>query len=87
MTVDMSAAGRRQRRAHTVRLRCWPSYDGQPHSKRQQVFGLDFSQIGPPMGERFPDLRLPDQYGRLVDLHADRGIRRALVMFHRSADW
>jgi hypothetical protein len=47
----------------------------------------DFSQIGPPMGERFPDVVLPDQHGGLVDLHAVRGERRALIIFHRSARW
>ena len=48
---------------------------------------LDFSVIGPRTGERFPDLVLPDQHGRPVDLHADRGHRRALVVFFRSASW
>ncbi len=47
----------------------------------------DFDVVGPRVGERFPDLRLPDQHGRLVDLHAERGDRRALVLFHRSARW
>jgi len=47
----------------------------------------DFSTIGPSKGERFPDIRLPDQSGATVDLHAARGTRRALVVFHRSADW
>lgn len=48
---------------------------------------LDFGQIGPPVGQRFPDLVLPNQRGELVDLHARRGTRRALVLFHRSASW
>ena len=48
---------------------------------------LDFSQIGPPVGSRFPDVHLPDQTGRLVDLHAARGDRRALVVLYRSARW
>jgi peroxiredoxin len=47
----------------------------------------DFSGIGPPVGVRFPDIVLPDQRGRLVDLHAERGNRRALVIFYRSARW
>jgi peroxiredoxin len=50
-------------------------------------FGIDFNNIGPAVGERFPDVMLPDQYGRPVDLHAARGERRALVVFHRSAGW
>jgi peroxiredoxin len=47
----------------------------------------DFSTIGPPVGTRFPDLILPDQHGTPVDLHAVRGERRALIVFHRSARW
>ena len=48
---------------------------------------LDFDQIGPTLGSRFPDVRLPDQTGRVVDLHAVRGGRRALVVVYRSARW
>jgi hypothetical protein len=48
---------------------------------------LDFASIGPRVGSRFPDLRLPDQYGRLIDLHAERAGRRALVVVYRSARW
>jgi peroxiredoxin len=48
---------------------------------------LDFSSIGPRIGSRFPDVRLPDQTGRLVDLHAERAGRRALVVIYRSASW
>ena len=47
----------------------------------------DFAKIGPIEGERFPDVRLPDQHAATVDLHATRGGRKALVVFHRSADW
>jgi peroxiredoxin len=47
----------------------------------------DFSAVGPPVGVRFPDVVLPDQHGNVVDLHAVRGDRRALVIFHRSARW
>jgi peroxiredoxin len=48
---------------------------------------LDFDRIGPAVGTRFPDVHLPDQTGRLVDLHAARAGRRALVVFYRSARW
>lgn len=48
---------------------------------------LDFSIIGPKLGERFPDVTLPDQHGQLVDLHAARGRGKALVVFNRSAKW
>jgi peroxiredoxin len=47
----------------------------------------DFKRIGPKEGERLPDIHLPDQHGGAVDLHAARGGRKALVVFHRSADW
>lgn len=47
----------------------------------------DFATIGPREGERFPDVRLPDQTGAVVDLHLARGGRPALVVFHRSAAW
>ncbi len=48
---------------------------------------LDFDHIGPRVGTRFPDIRLPDQTGRVVDLHEERAGRRALVVFYRSARW
>jgi len=48
---------------------------------------VDFSRVGPSTGLRFPDVRLPDQTGRLVDLHVLRGDRRALVVIYRSARW
>jgi len=47
----------------------------------------DFRAIGPNEGERFPDVRLPDQAGVPVDLHGARAGRRAVVVFHRSAEW
>ncbi len=43
--------------------------------------------VGPAHGAYFPDVVLPDQRGRQVDLHRDRGDRKALVVFHRSASW
>ena len=48
---------------------------------------LDYRDRGPKVGDRLPDLRLPDQQGIVVDLHAVRGDRRAVVVFHRSARW
>jgi hypothetical protein len=50
-------------------------------------FGIDFSSIGPAVGARFLDVVLPDQYGKTLHLHQARAGRRALVVFHRSADW
>lgn len=48
---------------------------------------LDFNRIGPRVGSRFPDIRRPDQTGRVVDLHALRAGRRALVVVYRGARW
>jgi peroxiredoxin len=48
---------------------------------------LDFDQIGPAVGSRFPDVRLPDQTGRVLDLHEARAGRPALVVVYRSAGW
>jgi hypothetical protein len=31
-------------------------------------FGIDFSHIGPNVGERFPDVVLPDQHGEMLNL-------------------
>jgi peroxiredoxin len=47
----------------------------------------DFSKIGPNEGEHFPDVVLSDQSGRVVDLHAARAGRKAIVVFYRSAEW
>jgi len=48
---------------------------------------VDFESVGPNVGARFPDVVLPDQYGMSLNLHEHRAGRRALVVFHRSADW
>ena len=48
---------------------------------------LDFNQIGPQVGQRFPDIELPDQSGNPVNLHEHRNGRKGLIVFHRSADW
>jgi peroxiredoxin len=47
----------------------------------------DYNQIGPAVGELFPDFELPDADERLVRLHRWRNGRRALVVFYRSAGW
>ena len=51
------------------------------------VTHLDFSTIGPRLGETFPEITLPDQNGGLVDLHTARGRGKALVVFYRSCRW
>ncbi len=55
--------------------------------ERPPMPSLDFTRIGPAAGSLFPNIVLPDQNGRTVDLHSARGGRRALVVFHRSASW
>jgi peroxiredoxin len=47
----------------------------------------DYTQAGPQVGERFPDVRLPDQSGEMVNLHEARRGKRAIIVFHRSARW
>ncbi len=47
----------------------------------------DYRDRGPKVGEAFPDVRLPDQSGAMVDLHTRRRGRRAVVVLHRSAVW
>lgn len=48
----------------------------------------DYTQTaGPRLGERFPDVVLPDQTGATVNLHEARGGKRAIIVFHRSARW
>ena len=42
---------------------------------------------GPDLGDRLPDFTLPNQAGEMVDFHADRGDRRAAVVFQRSVVW
>ena len=47
----------------------------------------DYTEAGPRLGEKFPEVALPDQTGRTVDLHQARQGRKALIVFHRSARW
>ena len=42
---------------------------------------------GPEIGERYPEVRLLDQAGAVVDLHEARAARPALIVFYRSARW
>lgn len=48
---------------------------------------IDFSQVGPIVGERFPDVTLPDQTGGPRRLHDYRDGHKLLFVVHRSADW
>lgn len=52
-----------------------------------QLPDLDFTRIGPAVGERFPDIRLADQSGEVVGLHDYRDGHRLLFVVYRSAEW
>lgn len=51
---------------------------------RQRV---DVAKLGPQVGDRVPDFKLPDQTGRVRDLQSIMGPRGAMIVFYRSADW
>ena len=67
--------------------RVWHPPRGVQVTVNPQLPVLDFRHIGPAVGSRFPNVLLPDQTGRMVDLHAERGGRPALVVVYRSARW
>ena len=48
---------------------------------------IDVSKLGPQVGERVPDFRLPDQTGTIQTLRSIRGPKGAMLVFLRSADW
>ena len=48
---------------------------------------IDTANLGPIVGERFPDVVLPDQNGNMIDFHKHRSGRKAMLVVHRSADW
>ena len=49
--------------------------------------GTEYGERGPGVGAAFPNIRLPDQFGNMVDLHQRRNGRPAVVMFNRSVVW
>ena len=48
---------------------------------------IDVSALGPQVGERVPDFRLPDQNGQVQTLDSIGGPNGTMLLFHRSADW
>jgi hypothetical protein len=42
---------------------------------------------GPEVGERIPDIRTLDQYGKIRTFEDLRGPEGLLVLFYRTADW
>jgi hypothetical protein len=47
----------------------------------------EYGDRGPRVGDAFPNIRLPDQSGDVVDLHQRRDGRPAIVAFNRSVVW
>jgi hypothetical protein len=47
----------------------------------------DLAKLGPRVGERVHDFRLPDQNGTLRDLKSVLGPNGAMLVFFRSAEW
>lgn len=56
------------------------------HPARRYPASDDFP-TGPSIGERLPEFSLPNQTGRMVDFHTDRGDAKSIVVFYRSAVW
>lgn len=71
--------------------RGWADVDGfvgpvQPGTGPRRDPAGDFP-TGPEIGAVLPDVAAPDQSGDLIDVHAHRGRRPAVVNFFRSAVW
>ena len=73
--------------ARAGRSPCYSRHREGLSQHRDPASAQPLRELGPPLGSRFPDLTLPDQLGRIVDLEQDRAGRRALIVFHRSARW
>ena len=56
-------------------------------SESQPRVPVDVASLGPQIGERVPDFRLPDQHGDDHTLESILGPNGAMLLFHRSADW
>jgi len=56
------------------------------HPGRRYPASSDFP-TGPEIGERLPEFQLPNQDGKMIDFHQDRGDSKAVVVFYRSAVW
>jgi hypothetical protein len=53
----------------------------------QERTRIDVSRLGPQVGSRVPDFKLPDQSGTVRTLQSIMGRRGAMLVFIRSADW
>jgi len=47
----------------------------------------DVATLGPQIGQRAPDFRLPDQQGQPQTLASVAGQKGTMLVFFRSADW
>ena len=48
---------------------------------------VEVASLGPQIGDRVPDFRLPDQNGQFHTLNDIKGSSGTMLLFHRSADW
>jgi hypothetical protein len=53
----------------------------------QQPPPVDVTTIGPQVGERAIEFRLPDQTGREQTLGSVAGSKGTMLVFFRSSDW
>jgi peroxiredoxin len=61
---------------------------GTSHAQSSSVApAVDVQALGPQVGQRLPDFRLPDQRGQERTLQSLLGQNGAVIVFFRSADW
>jgi len=48
---------------------------------------IDVLKLGPQVGDRVPDFKLKDQAGSEWTLKSIMGLKGAMIVFIRSADW
>jgi len=58
-----------------------------PQARQSVQKRIDVSRLGPQIGDRVPDFRLPDQTGRPRSLSSIVGPKGVMLVFIRSADW
>ena len=47
----------------------------------------ELSALGPQVGQRVPEFRLPDQNGKMQTVKSTLRANGAMLVFFRSADW
>lgn len=47
----------------------------------------ELAALGPQLGQRVPEFRLPDQNGRMQTVKSTLRANGAMLVFFRSADW